>query len=103
RNGGNAAAGHDPARIKANHPDLANPPVYPCVLAGWIKVYPLLFKAADAARSILPGFIKSKLPNFNLELENPLWQREKRFAWSPHDFMIALFNEALFLVVIRLT
>ena len=103
RNGGGPAAGNDPARIKENHPDLANPPVYPGVLAGWIKVYPRLFKAADAARSFLPGFIKSKLPDFNLEMDNPLWQREKRFSWSPHDFMIALFNEALLLVVIGFT
>src|SRR5689334_16875285 len=27
----------DPARIKGMHPDLANPPVYPLVLAGLMK------------------------------------------------------------------
>ncbi len=29
----------DYSRIKGMHPDLANPPVYPLVLAGWMKVY----------------------------------------------------------------
>ena len=29
----------DPARLKGMHPDIANPPVYPIVLAGLMKVW----------------------------------------------------------------
>lgn len=97
------AGSEDPARIKANHPDLANPPVYPLVLAGWMKIYTLCFRAADAVRNILPSAIQELLPDFHLEMDNPLWQNQKHFWWSPHDFMIACFNEVLFFIVIGLT
>jgi 4-amino-4-deoxy-L-arabinose transferase-like glycosyltransferase len=93
----------DYARLKGPHPDLANPPLYPCVLAGWMKVYPLLFKAADGIRNVMPEFIKNRLPEFNLETDNRLWQKDKRFWWAPHDFMIAMFNEVLLFIVIWLT
>src|SRR5262249_43768151 len=34
----------DIARLKTAHPDLANPPVYPLVLAGLMKVLPFRFE-----------------------------------------------------------
>src|SRR5690348_12675932 len=33
----------DAARLKGNHPDLANPPVYPVLLAGLMKVLPFRY------------------------------------------------------------
>ena len=95
--------GQDYARLKDMHPDLANPPLYPCVLAAWMKVYPLAFQAVEGIRDVLPGSLKSRLPEFDLKTENSLWQKDKRFWWYPHDVMIALLNEALLLVVIWLT
>ena len=39
--GKNHVAGDkDPARLNGNHPDISNPPVYPVVLAGLMKVLP---------------------------------------------------------------
>src|SRR6187431_50824 len=38
-----AEPGADDARLKEMHPDLANPPVYPCVLAGLMKVLPFKY------------------------------------------------------------
>ena len=37
------AAGYDFARIKTAHPDIANPPAYPVVLAGLMKFLPFHF------------------------------------------------------------
>src|SRR4051812_8389466 len=34
------AGDKDPARLNGNHPDISNPPVYPVVLAGLMKVLP---------------------------------------------------------------
>jgi Dolichyl-phosphate-mannose-protein mannosyltransferase len=79
---GDAAAKADPALIKGDHPDLANPPVYPLVLAGLIKVLPM---------------------NWEAETTKPFWSRDGRFARYQPDFLIALFNEFLFLIVILLT
>ena len=59
--------------IQQNHPDLANPPVYPCLLAGILKVAPLNYKISS--------------------------QSFKRF---PPELLIALFNQALFLLLVFL-
>ena len=93
----------DPARIKRAHPDLANAPLYPLVLAGWMKVYPALLNAAESIRGVLPGFLQDKLPHFNTDLDNWLWSKNHLFWWHPDDCLIALFNQALFFVVIILT
>src|SRR5437899_723910 len=37
RNSHHAVPDNDFAKIKGRHPDLANPPVYPVLLAGWMK------------------------------------------------------------------
>lgn len=39
-----AAGDKDPARLNGNHPDISNPPVYPVVLAGLMKVLPFHFE-----------------------------------------------------------
>ena len=55
-----ANAGTDFAQIKAAHPDLANPPVYPLVLAGLMKVLPFHYpressKCASGATTEISG------------------------------------------------
>ena len=73
----------DFARIKGiSHPDLANPPVYPVVLAGLMKVLPF---------------------RYPVELKKPFWSGNNRFLRYQPDFLIAIFNEILLLVVVVLT
>ena len=75
----------DYARVKGRHPDLANPPLYPLVLAGWMKVYPLGLRAMDAVRGVMPKFVQKRLPVFNASLSSPHWALEGRFARHPED------------------
>jgi 4-amino-4-deoxy-L-arabinose transferase-like glycosyltransferase len=77
-----ASAGTDFAQIKTAHPDLANPPVYPLVLAGLMKVLPF---------------------HYPLNLKNAFWNNSGNFWRYEPDFLIALFNEVLLLVVVVLT
>jgi hypothetical protein len=73
----------DLAQIKFNpHPDLANPPVYPLVLAGLMKV---------------------RTFRYPVELMKPFWGDNSRFWRYQPDFQIAVFNEILLLVVAVLT
>ncbi|MGA2280395.1 MAG: glycosyltransferase family 39 protein [Verrucomicrobiota bacterium] len=73
----------DFAQIKYNpHPDLANPPVYPVVLAGLMKVLPF---------------------HYPIELKKPFWSENSLFRRYQPDFQIAVFNEVLLLVVVLLT
>ena len=64
------------------HPDLANPPVYPLVLAGLMKVLPF---------------------HYPVNLKSALWSNNGGFWWYQPDFLIALFNQLLLLVVAGLT
>ncbi|MGA3282831.1 MAG: glycosyltransferase family 39 protein [Verrucomicrobiota bacterium] len=75
-------AGADFAQIQTAHPDLANPPVYPMVLAGLMKV--LNF-------------------HFDVEMKKPFWSGDGRFLRYQPDFLIAVFNEILLLAVMALT
>ena len=75
-------AGADFAQIQTAHPDLANPPVYPVVLAGLMKVLPF---------------------HFDVEMKKPFWSDGGRFLRYQPDFLIAVFNEILLLVVMALT
>ncbi|MBC8096879.1 MAG: hypothetical protein H7Y43_13820, partial [Akkermansiaceae bacterium] len=72
----------DPARIKQVHPDISNPPVYPLVLAGLMKVLPF---------------------DFSVSSTKPFWSSNGRLVRSQPDFLIAWFNQFLFLVVITMT
>jgi hypothetical protein len=72
----------DFARIKTAHPDLANPPVYPVLLAGLMKVLPF---------------------HYAVELKKPFWSDNGRFSRYQPDFMIALFNQILLVAVVVLT
>jgi hypothetical protein len=71
----------DPAKLRGMHPDLANPPVYPVVLAALMKVLPF---------------------NYNIPTANSFGSSSGRFSRFEPDFLIALFNQLLFIVVIAL-
>jgi hypothetical protein len=75
-------AGADFAQIQAPHPDLANPPVYPVMLAGLMKVLPF---------------------HFDVETMKKFWSDGGRFQRYQPEFLIAVFNEILLLVVMALT
>ncbi len=62
----------------AEHPDLANPPLYPLVLAGFMKI---------------PGL-------FNHEIAS---QKESVFRRHQPDFTIAFINQGFFLMAVALT
>jgi hypothetical protein len=64
------------------HPDLANPPVYPIVLAGLMKVLPF---------------------HCPVELKKSFWSNSNQFWRYQPDFQIAMFNEVLLLAVAALT
>jgi hypothetical protein len=64
------------------HPDLANPPVYPLLLAGLMKVLPF---------------------HYPVNLKSALWSNNGVFWWYQPDFLIAVFNQLLLLVVAGLT
>lgn len=72
----------DYAQIRGPHPDIANPPVYPVVLAGLMKVLPFRFTIPSESR--------------------PWWNIDGKFARHQPDFLIALFNQALLFAVVGL-
>jgi 4-amino-4-deoxy-L-arabinose transferase-like glycosyltransferase len=80
--GGVEAKGSDVFQIKGNHPDLANPPVYPVVLAGLMKILPFEYAVPTKPK--------------------PFWSDEGRFLRSEPDFLISLFNQLLFFAVVFL-
>jgi len=69
----------DPAHLKGMHPDLANPPGYPVVLAGLLKVL---------------------RPDYAVSTTQPFWSDSGRFWRYKPDFLITLFNQLLFLAAI---
>jgi 4-amino-4-deoxy-L-arabinose transferase-like glycosyltransferase len=77
-----ASTNADFAQIQTAHPDLANPPVYPIVLAGLMKVLPF---------------------NFTAETKKPFWTESGRFMRYQPEFLIAMFNEILLVIVAVLT
>ena len=78
-----ADAAQDPMQIKQMHPDLANPPVYPMLLAGLMKVLPFSYA------------VPSKSASF--------WNRDGMFWWYPADFTIGLVNQVLFIGLVVVT
>jgi hypothetical protein len=86
-NQGNAAfvltnGSSDFAQIKTTQPDISNPPVYPLVLAGLMKVLPF---------------------QYPVNLKSTFWANNGGFWRYQPDFFIAIFNEVLLLVVVVLT
>jgi hypothetical protein len=62
--------------IKTLHPDISNPPVYPLVLAGLMKVLPFDFSISTKPRSF--------------------WSSKGEFSRYQPDFLISVFNQLLF-------
>ncbi len=69
------------AQIKDMHPDLANPPLYPLVLAGLMKILPF---------------------NYEISATDSFWNLNRRFWWYQPDFFISLFNQGLFFISVIL-
>jgi hypothetical protein len=74
-------AGFDFAQVNTMHPDLANAPVYPFVLAGLMKTLPF---------------------HYEMELKKPFWNEGGKFSRYRPDFQIAVFNEILLLAAVVL-
>lgn len=81
----------DPAMLKSGHPDIANPPLYPLLLAAWMKLVPDYYAIPEA------------YPVEDRPEPSRLWTRDGRFWIYPPDFMITVLNQLLFGVVIVLT
>jgi len=77
----------DLAQLKQMHPDIANPPVYPLLLAGLMKVLPFRYPVDTTHRFWTTVGAGSGTRQF--------------YRYKP-DFLIGLFNEALFLGVVGL-
>ena len=72
-------ANFDFAHVKSAHPDLANPPVYPVLLAGLMKILPF---------------------HYAVDLKKPFWSDNGKFSRYQPDFLIALFNQILLVAAI---
>src|ERR1035441_8745530 len=72
----------DFAQIRGRHPDLANAPVYPLLLAGLWKLH---------------------TPDWKVEMHKTFWSEGGRFTRYSPEFFIAIFNQILLLVVVLLT
>jgi hypothetical protein len=72
----------DFARINSPHPDLANAPLYPTVLAGLMELHP---------------------PNWKARTDKPFWAADGHFLRYQPEFAIAIFNQILLLAVAALT
>jgi hypothetical protein len=78
----NTNASPDLAQIKTAHPDLANPPAYPVLLAGLMKVLPF---------------------QYPVNLKKAFWTNNGGFWRYQPEFYIAIFNQLLLLAVVVLT
>ena len=67
----------DLCRVKGPHPDISNPPLYPTVLAAWMKVMPFHFDITK--------------------------KQAVEFARYQPDFLIAAMNQLLFIVLVVMT
>jgi hypothetical protein len=72
----------DFTRVQVAHPDLANAPVYPFLLAGLMKVLPF---------------------NYPVNLKSTFWVNNGNFWRYQPDFLIAIFNEMFLILTVVLT
>jgi 4-amino-4-deoxy-L-arabinose transferase-like glycosyltransferase len=79
----------DSCQIRGPHPDLSNPPVYPLVLAGLMKLG-AGFRYQPATASTL---------NIGKKHLNT-WSHAGAFWIYPPDFWISMFNQCLFLAMV---
>ena len=85
----------DAAQLNTPHPDLANPPLYPTVLAALFKIAAPEWKAKNTQYYAKEGQAKFSLAAF--------WSEGGQFMRYPPEFLIAIFNQLLLLVVVGLT
>lgn len=89
----------DFAQIKGMHPDLANPPLYPLMLAGAMKVLPFNHEV-----NVTKPFWSVPNPKLRLLTEEELKTAPARvFARHQPDFLISLLNQLVLIVVAVLT
>src|SRR5437660_6763416 len=69
------------AMVRGAHPDIANAPVYPAVLAMLMKILPF---------------------DFSMPLNKGFWSNAGIFVRFQPEFLIALFNQFLFLISVLL-
>jgi len=79
---GLASTNFDYAEVRSAHPDIENPPVYPFVLAGLMKILPF---------------------HYTIELKRRFWNSGGVFQIYQPDFLIAVFNQILLLAAVVLT
>ena len=79
----------DRGKVRTPHPDLANPPVYPVLLACMMKTY-------SGFRYATAGAVSFKLGPKKI----PLWNYAGSFWLYPPDFYIDLLNQFLFIATI---
>jgi len=72
----------DYSEIKGMHPDISNPPVYPVLLAGLMKILPFDYEASTT---------------------KTFWSSNNHFYRFEPDFLISLFNQILFLTLVAVT
>ncbi|HZI32231.1 MAG TPA: hypothetical protein VFF11_07805, partial [Candidatus Binatia bacterium] len=72
----------DLAQVKGHHPDLANAPAYPTLLAGFFKIL---------------------TPNWKTENSKPFWSQGGHFLRYEAEFRIAILNQILLLGAVVLT
>ncbi len=81
----------DYAQLKGMHPDLANPPVYPLVLGGLMKVLPFKHE------------VNVKDAFWSIPAMNPTPAAPRQFWRYQPDFLIGLFNQVLLILVAVMT
>ena len=84
RNNADSAATNatDFAQVNSGHPDLANAPLYPLLLAGYLKAWP---------------------PEWRVQTRKPFWSENGGFARYEPEFRIAILNQVLLMAVVALT
>lgn len=87
----NPEARLDFAQIKGRHPDLANPPVYPLVLAGAMKVLPFDFQ------------VNVTKPFWSKPAFRPTPERPRDFWRYQPDFLITLLNQGILVIIAIMT
>ena len=85
RQKGTETSGKDPAHLNLGHPDISNPPAYPVVLAGLMKVLPFHYDSS------LKGAFWSAPDTTSVT-------GRRGVRYQP-DFLIAVFNQILFIGV----
>jgi hypothetical protein len=88
RSKGTDSSSKDPAHLNAGHPDISNAPGYPVVLAGLMKILPFHYDAS------LKG-------SFWSEADVSSVTGRRGIRYQP-DFLIAVFNQVLFVVIMIL-